>query len=126
MKLSFIIEADDKIIGFLVGFMSQDKSDEAYIHFVGVHPDYRNRRIAKRLYERFFMVVVHSGCRVVRCITSPINRTSIAFHKKMGFVIEAGDKMIDGVAVHTGHDGSGNDRVLFTKNIENDGDYGGM
>ncbi len=35
---SFIIEGDEKIVAFLIGFLSQSRSDEAYIHFVGVHP----------------------------------------------------------------------------------------
>ncbi len=38
---SFIAEIDGKIVGFLIGFVSQTVRDEAYIHFVGVHPDFR-------------------------------------------------------------------------------------
>ena len=39
---------------------------EAYTHFVGVHPDYRNMGIAKQLYETFFGKVHELGCSTVR------------------------------------------------------------
>ncbi len=35
---SLIAEEDNKLIGFLIGFYSQTKTNEAYIHFVGVAP----------------------------------------------------------------------------------------
>jgi len=54
---SFIAEIDGKIVGFLIGFLSQSRNDEAYIHFVGVHPEYRKQNIARKLYNQFFRVV---------------------------------------------------------------------
>ena len=36
-----------------VGFMSQSRPAEAYIHFVGVHPDERGHGLGRRLYEHF-------------------------------------------------------------------------
>jgi ribosomal protein S18 acetylase RimI-like enzyme len=44
---SFIAEKDGKIVGFLIGFLSQTYPEEAYIHFVGVHPDYRKSGIGR-------------------------------------------------------------------------------
>ncbi|MFD1451806.1 GNAT family N-acetyltransferase [Oceanobacillus sojae] len=114
---SFIAEEDGEIIGFIIGFLSQDHLNEAYIHFVGVHPDYRKRDIGKILYEKFFTKVKMADRKIVRCITSPVNKTSIAFHQKMGFVIEQGDKILDDVSVKTNYDGAGNDRVLFRKEL---------
>lgn len=52
---SFIAEKDGKIVGFLIGFLSQSNSEEAYIHFVGVHPEYRKHSVGKTLYNKFFM-----------------------------------------------------------------------
>jgi hypothetical protein len=40
-ETSFAIEEDSKVVAFLAGFVSQTYADEAYIYFVGVHPDYR-------------------------------------------------------------------------------------
>jgi ribosomal protein S18 acetylase RimI-like enzyme len=116
-ETSFVAIDQDQIIGFLVGFVSQTYPDEAYIHFIGVHPEYRKRKIASKLYELFFEKVREKGCQLVRCVTSPVNRTSIAFHTNMGFEIETGDQIIDGTSVFTNYDGRGNDRVLFVKRL---------
>lgn len=35
--------------------------------------------------------------QIVRCVTSPVNKTSIAYHTRLGFNIEEGDKLIDGI-----------------------------
>jgi GNAT superfamily N-acetyltransferase len=40
---SFAAERDGELIGFLDGFLSQSRPGEAYIHFVGIHPDERGR-----------------------------------------------------------------------------------
>ena len=39
---SFVAEDDEgKLVAFLIGFLSQTDSEEAYIHFVGVAPEHR-------------------------------------------------------------------------------------
>jgi ribosomal protein S18 acetylase RimI-like enzyme len=114
---SFIAEKDGEIIGFLIGFLSQSHADESYIHFVGVHPDFRNQNIGKELYNKFFYVAKQNGRKIVRCVTSPVNKVSIAYHTKMGFQIEKGDKRLEGVEVHTGYDGPNQNRVLFIKQL---------
>lgn len=112
---SFIAEKEGELIGFLIGFLSQSKPNEAYIHFVGVHPDYRKYNIGKQLYDQFFAVVSQNGRNIVRCVTSPVNKASIAFHTKMGFEIEEGNKNESGIQVNTDYDGENQDRVLFVK-----------
>ncbi|WP_018933104.1 GNAT family N-acetyltransferase [Gracilibacillus lacisalsi] len=112
---SFIAEKDSEIIGFLIGFLSQSYANEAYIHFVGVHPDFRKYGIGKQLYKEFFHVVQKHDRNIVRAVTSPVNKVSIAYHKKMGFEIEEGDSEVGGVPVHTSYDGSDQGRVLFKK-----------
>jgi ribosomal protein S18 acetylase RimI-like enzyme len=114
---SFVVEEEGEIVGFLIGFLSQTHSNEAYIHFVGIHPSYRKQNLGKKLYEEFFKTVQESGRNIVRCVTSPVNKVSIAYHAKMGFKIEDGDGFVDGVSVHTGYDGSNKDRVLFVKEL---------
>ncbi|WP_103108621.1 GNAT family N-acetyltransferase [Brevibacillus reuszeri] len=114
---SFVMEAEGEIIAFLIGFLSQTNPEEAYIHFVGVHPERRGDGVGKELYQMFFQEVKKRGCHTVRCITSPVNKGSIHFHGKMGFEVEAGDKVADGVWVTTNYDGRGNDRVQFVKRI---------
>ena len=50
---SFVVEDDEAIVAFLVGFVSSAPG-EAYIHFVGVRPDRRGAGLGRDLYERFF------------------------------------------------------------------------
>ncbi|WP_421383404.1 GNAT family N-acetyltransferase [Bacillus salacetis] len=115
---SFIAEKDGQIIGFLIGFLSQSHTDAAYIHFVGVNPDYRKNHVGKQLYNEFFNVVKESDRKVVRAVTSPVNKVSIAYHTNMGFEILNGDKEVDGVPVYSDYDGPNQDRVLFVKRID--------
>ena len=58
---SFIAEEKGEIIGFLIGFLSQSHMNEAYIHFVGVHPEHRGTKIGKQLYSHFFDVIKQNG-----------------------------------------------------------------
>ena len=81
---SFAIEEDNKVIGFRAGFVSQTYPEQAYIHFVGIDPGFRHRGLGRQLYEHFFETVRRLGCTTIRCITSPVNTVSIAFHKRMG------------------------------------------
>lgn len=114
---SFVVEEDGELVAFFVGFLSQSRPEEAYIHFIGVRPGRRGSGIARDLYERFFAIARANGRWVVRCVTAPVNTDSVAFHRKMGFEIEAGNGEIDGVPVHRDHDGPGGDRVLFCRRI---------
>ena len=102
----------------LVGFLSQSHSDEAYIHFVGVHPDHRKLKIGKILYQAFYEAAEKEGRTTIKAVTAPINKVSIAYHTKLGFQIEKGDKTVDGISVFSDYDGIHEDRVLFVKKLE--------
>ncbi len=112
-ETSFVIEEDGALIAFLVGIAGD--GEEAYIHFVGVHPEYRGRGVGRHLYERFFDEARLRGCMRVRSITSPVNEGSIAFHERLGFGIVAGDREVGGVSVHSDYDGDGKDKVVFER-----------
>jgi GNAT superfamily N-acetyltransferase len=112
---SFVAELNGKIVGFVTGFPSQTFPDEAYIHFVGVQPAFRKHGLARALYERFFATVQNLGCCTVRCVTSPVNKCSISFHRHMGFSVQESETVVDGIPVIEGYDGKGEDRVLFYK-----------
>lgn len=107
-----------RIVGFLVGFVSQTNPDVGYIHFVGVDPGYRKSGIGEALYSHFFDEVRRRGCHKVSCVTSPVNKTSIAFHQRMGFSIQPGDSSSEeGIPMTLDYDGPGEPRVKFTKRI---------
>ncbi|MGA7144734.1 MAG: GNAT family N-acetyltransferase [Desulfobacterales bacterium] len=117
-QTSFVAEQGENILGFIVGFVSQTFSSEAYIHFAGVHPDFRKKGLGCALYERFFDSTKKLGCNVVRCVTSSVNKGSVSFHLRMGFSIEPGSKNIDNIPVVENYDGSGEDRVLFYRALD--------
>lgn len=114
---SFVLEEDNELVAFLCGFISQAHSKQAYIHFVGVHPKYRMNGLAKRLYNTFFNEARQNGCQEIHCITSPVNKDSIAFHKKMGFIIKHGNREEEGVPITANYNGPGKDSVLFVKTL---------
>lgn len=114
---SFAAERDGELIGFLVGFVSQSHPAEAYIHFVGVHPEQRGHGLGRQLYQHFFAAAQARGRDLVRAVTAPVNQASVRFHQQMGFDIEPGDIEVDGIAVTSGYDGDGNDRVRFVKHL---------
>lgn len=114
---SFIAEDEGKLAGFLVGFFSQTEPDTGFIHFAGVHPDWRKKGIARRLYKQFYDCCLQSGRGTVKLCTAPVNRLSINFHQALGFVIEEGDAVVEGIEVsHTFID-SHSPLVLFRKQL---------
>jgi ribosomal protein S18 acetylase RimI-like enzyme len=116
-ETSFILEDDGRIVAFLIGFFSQSRLDEAYIHFVGVHPLFRKRGFGRKLYECFFTTMRQGQRTLVRCVTSPLNTGSIAFHARMGFQIEPGEAELHGVFYDPDHDGPGENRVCFVRQV---------
>ncbi|WP_366946810.1 GNAT family N-acetyltransferase [Desulfosporosinus nitroreducens] len=65
------MEKDNKLIAFLIGFISQVYPNQAYVHFTGVHLEFRKRGFGGLLCQRFFDVVKQKGCYVVYLVTSP-------------------------------------------------------
>ena len=85
---SLVAEADDgELAGFLIGFVSQDHPDEAYVHMIGVDPARRGDGLGRRLHDAFADRVRERGVRRVRCVTSTVNTASVAFHTSIGFVV---------------------------------------
>jgi ribosomal protein S18 acetylase RimI-like enzyme len=104
---SFVAEEGrEQLAGFLCGFLSQTYADEAYVHFVGVNPTFRGRGIGRTLYERFFDAIAPRS--IVRCVTSPVNQASLAFHTSIGFEVEK---------TAASYDGRGGDRVLLVSRL---------
>jgi ribosomal protein S18 acetylase RimI-like enzyme len=106
---SFVADDDEgELAGFVCGFLSQTDPKEAYIHFVGVSPARRGEGIGRMLYERFFAEARDQGRSLIRCVTSPVNEDSVAFHEALGFEVDR---------VAEDYDGPGEDRVLLLKRL---------
>jgi predicted GNAT superfamily acetyltransferase len=107
---SFVADREDgTLAGFLIGFLSQTDDQTAYVHFIGVAPDERGSGLGRELYETFFDAARASGRSMVRCVTSPQNEDSLAFHEALGFEQE-------GVAED--YDGAGASRVLLVRRLD--------
>ena len=106
-------------IGFLVGFVSPDHPDQAYIHMVATSPNVRKQGLGRALYERFIDDVRSRGVHQVTAITWPANRVSIGFHRAMGFAPDNGPdtQRLYGTAAYPDYDGEGDDRAVFTREI---------
>ena len=115
---SLVIEKEGGMVGFLIGFISPALKNEAYVHFMGVRPDFRKKGIGMTLYERFFEICRNHGRNIIRACTSPVNRGSVEFHKRIGFQLEPGDDKIDGLPVTSDYNRPGDHKVQFTKFIK--------
>jgi ribosomal protein S18 acetylase RimI-like enzyme len=117
---SWIAETDDgDLAGFLVGFVSPDHPDEAYVHMIAADPNLRRHGVGRALYERFFEDMRPRGVRRVKAVTWPGNRISVAFHTRIGFqpTEGAGAQRLYGTSAFADYDGEGEDRVLFSRAI---------
>ena len=112
-KTSFIIEREDLLIAFLIGFLSPSQASEGYIHFCGVHPDFRGMGIGAGLYQHFFRLCRQHDRHIVCACTSPVNQGSIRFHQKIGFGIVPGNGHMDGTPVTRDYNKPGDHKVLF-------------
>jgi ribosomal protein S18 acetylase RimI-like enzyme len=117
---SWVVEdADGRLRGFLVAFIGQDDPETGYVHLIAADPNRRHAGIGRALYERAFADLRAHGARRVTAVTWPGNRISIAFHRAMGFRVDdgPGTQPIYGTPAHPDHDGPGDDRVVFLRDL---------
>lgn len=117
---SWLAETEDGLLaGFLVGFHSPDQPNVAYCQMIGANPNLRLRGIGRALYERFFDDARRAGRGEIRAITWPGNRASIAFHRALGFEVEAGpgSQNLYGTAAHAGYDFDREDRAVLVRSL---------
>jgi GNAT superfamily N-acetyltransferase len=110
-------------LGFLVGFISPDRPEEAYVHLIATNPNRRRRGLGRELYERFFQDARGAGARRVRAIAWPANRVSVDFHRRLGFRAEDGPGTVQiyGVPAYADYDADGADRAVFVRSLEEHG-----
>lgn len=117
---SWVIEDDQaRILAFLVGFVSPDHPDQAYVHMVATSPNHRRSGLGRALYERFFEDVRARGVRRVTALSWPGSRVSVGFHRALGFQIDdgPGTQRLYGTPAYPDHDAEGEDRVVFSREI---------
>ena len=117
---SFVVELPSgELGGFILGFISQENPEDAYIHLLCVDPKMRGRHIGKRLIERFIEEAVLKKCKKVYLITKPVNWNSISFYKKLGFLEDKSRETINilGTNAVKNYNGMGQHMVVFYKVI---------
>ncbi|MDQ3036388.1 MAG: GNAT family N-acetyltransferase [Myxococcota bacterium] len=119
---ALIADDDGEVIGFLLGFMTGERTTGerttgegvapavprvAYVHLVGIHPEHRRRGVGKRLYEVFTERARQADASRIKAITNVGNDGSIDFHRALGFQ----------VTLDADYAGPSRPRVVFTKEL---------
>jgi ribosomal protein S18 acetylase RimI-like enzyme len=106
--------------GFILGFISQENPEEAYMHLLCVDPKMRGKHVGRKLVEKFIDEVSLKECKKIYLITKPINWNSISFYKKLGFLEDKSQETINilGINAVKNYNGMGQHMVVFYKLIE--------
>ncbi len=105
--MALVVENDNEMIGFLLGFIAHEPSRTGYVHLVGIHPEHRRRGVGRLLYSNFTEVAIAAGCTKLKAITTTGNEGSLRFHLAQGWQA----KEVDDYA------GPGRKRTVFVKEL---------
>jgi ribosomal protein S18 acetylase RimI-like enzyme len=102
-------------LGFLLGYRSPDRPDEAVVHLIGVHPNQRRRGIGRYLVATFIADMQTAGARTVNALAWPGEPPSTAFFRAVGFQPDEGpgSQNLFGTTAFADYDGAGEDRIVF-------------
>jgi GNAT superfamily N-acetyltransferase len=104
---ALVVEEDDRMIGFLLGFIVFKAPKTGYVHLVGIHPEYRRQGVGRLLYENFTERCRSLGCLQMKAITTVGYEGSLRFHEAMGWRAQEVDD----------YAGPNRRRVVFTKDL---------
>jgi ribosomal protein S18 acetylase RimI-like enzyme len=107
-------------LGFLIGYLSQDRPAEAVLHLVAVHPSHRRRGIGRALVESFLADVAGSGAGTVTALAWPGEPGAIAFFRALGFQADdgPGSRNLYGTPAFADYEGRGEDRIVFGRLLD--------
>ena len=117
---SLVIEDNKNIKGFLIGFISQENNENAYIHLLCIENVLRRQAMAEKLVKEFINIVCSLDCKKLFLVCKPSNKTAINFYNKMGFISLHSDEtvVIDDINVFKDYDGHADDKIVFCKSIK--------
>ena len=106
-------------VGFVVGFLSPDRSDEAVIHLLAVHPNHRRRGAGRTLVEAFTREAASSGRSIATAVVWPDDPVAAAFLMALGFRADdgPGTRRLYGRPAYADYDADGEDRAIFIRAI---------
>jgi GNAT superfamily N-acetyltransferase len=97
----------------VLAFRSQDDPGDVYIQDVVVHPDHRDRGIARTLIGALRDRAANWDCRRLWLTSEPRNTTAHRAWLTLAFINLPGDQIVDGVEVISDFKGPGRDRALY-------------
>ena len=102
-----VVDLDGRLAGFLFGFLTPTDPPVAYVHLVGVNPDFRRKGVGRFLYTWFEGEARSRGCDAVKATTTLGNEGQLLFHQALGYdAHEIAD-----------YAGPGRARIVFTKKL---------
>ena len=102
-----IAEIDGEVVGFLLGFTAKATPAYGYVHFVGIHPEYRRRGVGQLLYEHFASSLRDANVTQLKAICAVGDDGAVRFHRALGFSVEE----------ITDYAGPGRARIVFRKKL---------
>lgn len=105
--------ADNRVVGAVVAFRSQDDPGDVYVQDVATHPEHRQRGVARTLLATIRKVATGWGCARLYLTSEPDNAAAHAVWRSMGFVNLPGDRNVAGISVTTNFKGPGRDRAVY-------------
>ncbi len=115
----FIAEDRGVMIGYLLGYRSQARPEEALVHLVQVAPRLRGNGVGRRMFNQFEAAVRRMGCTRIATHSRPENGNCNRFYKAMGFEVVSGENTIEvnGMPAVKDYNGPGKHRVVWSKKI---------
>jgi GNAT superfamily N-acetyltransferase len=107
----------DLLVGAVMAFRSQEDPDDIYIQDVMVHPEFRQRGVARSLVDSVRNRAVAWGCRRMYLTSEPDNAAAHSSWHALGFSNMQGDRVIDGVSVFTDFKGPGKTRAVYEMHL---------
>lgn len=116
---SFIAEDRGEMIGYLLGFRSQARPDEAVVHLVQVAPRLRGNGVGRRMFRQFEAAARGLGCSRIAAHSRPENNNCSRFYRAMGFEAASGGNavVVNGMPCVRDYSGPGKHRVVWAKDI---------
>jgi GNAT superfamily N-acetyltransferase len=116
---SFIAEDRGEMIGYLLGYRSQSKREEALVHLIQVAPRLRGNGVGRRMFNQFEAAAKAMGCTRITTHSRPENNSCNRFYKAMGFDVVCREDTIEvnGMPAVRDYNGPGKHRVVWYKSI---------
>ncbi len=107
----------DQPVGFLIGYVSQDRPNEAVLHLVAVDPNHRRRGIGRDLVEAFEADVVARGAMITTALAWPDEPIAVAFFRALDFAPYdgPGSQNLYGTPAIADYEADGGDRIVFSR-----------